>query len=723
MRSMRRAIASTSTSRASRQTDPWGEFTAAPPTGCYAPALPCGAEPIVFVIPHPRPPDDELLAMTSSLRPSLRPQPSFALRHAARAAAWLCLSLAAACSTPPAAPASTFRSSTARDGKTIFSPMDLPAPGEQRNGAGAPGQAYWQQQADYVIDARFEPETRRVEATMHVTYTNRSPDALDYVWLHLEQDVFAPDSVGARIGSRGAIPVQGVEGAGFTLGDVRSGDDVLALTRHDTLARIDLPTPLAPGGAQLAFELDFGFTLPEKVFRRFGIEEFEDGTVYEFAQWFPTCAVYDDVHGWNTLPYLGTGEFYTNFGDYTVNLTVPREYVVLATGELQNEAQVYTPEQVSRLQSARTSAETVMIVPEDEIGTRPEGSDDLTWSFQADDVRTFAWTCSDAFILDAASLDGVLLQSAYPKEVKEVWSEATQMLRTAMNDFNTRWFDYPWPVATNVCGPERGMEYPMIIFCGGAREDPLDLFGLTAHEIGHNWFPMVVNTDERRHAWMDEGFNSFICVYAREAWTGEPNDDAGELPHNFATMMLDADLLPVDTPPDHLPGRLFGRTQYRKTAAGLVLLREEILGPERFDHAFRTYIRRWAFRSPRPADFYRTMEDAAGVDLAWFWRGWFTETSWLDQALTDVRRDEATGVLQVEVSNLGELVMPVTLKLEFANGQVMARRLPVEVWAHDQRIVEDFATDDELVRVTLDAHLGLPDVDRTNNVWERPAGR
>src|SRR5262249_21651345 len=344
----------------------------------------------------------------------------------------------------------------------------------------------------------------------------------------------------------------------------------------------------------------------------------------------------------NTLPYAGSGEFYTNFGDYDVRITVPREDLVLATGVLQNPSDVWTADQLARWEKAKSSTETVMIRNADEVGkaeTRPGGDGPLTWHFKASKVRTFAFAASEAFIVDAASLDGTpegtLCVSAYPKEATS-WTHSTQMLRTAMRGFNERWSKFPWPVMTNVNGPERGMEYPQIIFCG-ARTNERSLYGVTAHELGHNWFPMVVNTDERRHGWMDEGFNTFIDYYSAWDWFSEPDQDAANRrgsgnPSSAGTLMHSTQNLPIDTPPDRLTGGLNGAPSYAKTAQGLVLLRESILGPERFDYAFRTYIKRWSFKSPQPADFYRCMEDAAGMDLAWFWREWFQETDVLDQA-------------------------------------------------------------------------------------------
>jgi hypothetical protein len=338
---------------------------------------------------------------------------------------------------------------------------------------------------------------------------------------------------------------------------------------YDTVARIDLPEAISPRGGALELDLEWTFVIPERVFRRFGIEETAHGEIFEAAQWFPSVAVYDDVHGWNTLPYLGTGEFYTNFGDYDVSLTVPWDHLVVATGSLENPDEVYTKTQLERLSRARSSDETVVIRSAEEVGdpaSRPESAGTLTWHFRAHDVRTFAWASSPAFVLDGANADGVLCQSAYPQESRPLWEKSTQMLRSAILGYGKRWYRYPYPVATNVSGPEPGMEYPMIIFCQ-AQQDDHDLFGVTAHEIGHNWFPMLVNTDERRHAWMDEGFNTFINYYADEDWFGTEENGRGN-PVSFASRMLAPGLVPIETPPDQLPPHLLGELEYSKTAAG-----------------------------------------------------------------------------------------------------------------------------------------------------------
>jgi len=630
----------------------------------------------------------------------------------------LLVALLACCSTPST---STFRSPTARNPGTMFAPLDLPSPNAIRNGAGAPGPDYWQQRSDYDIQASFDAETRTVTGTAKVRYTNNSPDSLDYLWLHLEQNVFRKDSLGSQLGRRGAIAMNRSEGSGVTVTRVSDSDgQPLPLTVYDTLGRLDLPTPLGAQGAVLAFEIDWSFVLPEKVFRRFGMEKVEQGTIYQVAQWFPAMAVYDDTHGWNTLPYLGTGEFYTDFGDYELSLTLPRSMVAVATGALANPEDVYTAAQQQRLATARTSDETIVVITADEIGTddyRPAGEGPLTWRFSSKNVRTLAWACSDAFLLDASGTEDTLIQSVYPKEALPLWSESTAMLRAAILGYNERWATYPWPVATNVNGIEGGMEYPMLIFCS-ERHDESGLWGVTTHEIGHNWFPMMVATDERRHAWMDEGFNSFINYYSRADWfPGEVNE--GTHPSRIAGQMNRSPQMPVDTPPDQLPGRLFGFTQYAKPAAGLVLLRETIMGPERFDHAFRTYIRRWAFHHPRPADFYRTMEDAAGMDLAWFWRGWFQETATWDAAIDSVDEPNGRWPADVTITSLGELVMPLDLEVELSDGTRVRRHIPVQAWYHSRSVTERFGDGQQIVSVILDPDEALPDIDRSNNRWSQ----
>ena len=341
--------------------------------------------------------------------------------------------LALSCSTPDP----WFRHPEARETTTIFAPLDLPTPGAVRGGSGAPGPAYWQQQVDYAIDVSLDPATRLVDAHSHVTYHNNSPDTLTYLWLHLEQNSFRDDGLASAVAQRQPDGTRQGGSEGYTIKSVSTPEGgALQLVPMDLVARLDLPAPLAPGGS-FAFEMAWSFKVPENVNRRFGSETLEQGTVWELAQWFPCVAVYDDVYGWNTLPYAGRGEFYTNFGDYDVRITVPRDHLVVATGVLQNPQEVYTAEQQARWEKARSSTDTVAIRSPEEVGTpasRPAGSGSLTWHFKADKVRTFAFASSEAFIVDAAALDGTpqstLLVSAYPKEAVTQWSKSTQITKT-----------------------------------------------------------------------------------------------------------------------------------------------------------------------------------------------------------------------------------------------------------------------------------------------------
>lgn len=612
-----------------------------------------------------------------------------------------------------------------RAGNPIFAPLDLPAPTPQRTAAGVPGPGYWQQDCDYTIEAALDAEGRTVSGVAKIVYTNNSPDTLEYLWIHLEQNLFRPDSLGAqtleqetRFGYRA-----GTHG-GMHIERVRAGGRDLPLRVYDTVARLDLPEPLGPGGETFEFEIAWTFAIPPFGADRMGIDELAQGEVFQIAQWFPAVATYDDVHGWNALPYLGQGEFYTNISDFDVRITVPRSHLVGATGELINTDEVLTPAQAARLEKARTSAETVVIRAAEEVAdpaSRPAGDGPLMWRFRAENCRTFAWTSSPAFIWDACGLNlgerTVLVQSLYPKEALPLWSRSTQMLREAIEGYSERWCPYPYPSAINVNGIVGGMEYPMIIFCR-ERTDEKGLYGVTTHEIGHNWFPMLVNTDERRHPWMDEGFDSFINVYSMADRYPGQEPPPGEM-DKLAAAMLEPGQQPIETPADQI--ERLGYLAYWKPAMGLVLLREVVLGPERFDPAFRRYIRAWAFKSPRPADFFRCMEDAAGADLDWFWRGWFLGTGTLDQAVVDAGASEGGDKLRVTFENRGELVMPVLYRVTYEDGSVEERRLPVEAWLRGDRRTAVWPADGRTIRgVRIDPGRLLPDADRSNNTWGRP---
>ncbi len=613
---------------------------------------------------------------------------------------------------------------------TAFAPLELPAPSLQRMASGEPGPAYWQQRVDYHIAATLDASTHRIRATQTVTYTNHAPVALEALWLQLDQNLFAEGSLGDALITPDSRWRGAFSGGGFQITRIEVIHNNRRYTPRylidDTRMRLALEEPLAPNGGQLKLEIDFGFTVPEYGADRMGRLQVARGTIYEIAQWYPRLYVFDDVHGWNVAPYLGQGEFYLEYGDFELELTVPRNFIVVATGKLLNPEEVLTPTQRQRLEQARQSADPVFIITPDEVGrpeTRPSGSGPLTWRFRAENVRDVAWAASPAFIWDAASWQEVLVMSVYPHEglgtpEQPGWEASTRYVRHSIAHYSEHWFPYPYPVAINVAGVVGGMEYPMIVFCS-VRARGEALFGVTDHEIGHSWFPMIVGSDERRYAWMDEGFNTFINYYAHQAFYGSTSRRSQLMEAAYIARMMQDTLLhqPIMTYPDHIRPQALGFVAYRKPGYGLRLLREYVLGPERFDEAFRTYIRRWAFKHPQPADFFRTIENVAGEDLDWFWRGWFYTTDLLDQAIDSVQVSPEETVVQLH--NRQHLVFPVVLEATYADGRTMRHRFPVALWATGVR--QQVRLPGSVVRLQLDPDGLLPDIDRTNNVWPRAA--
>lgn len=690
--------------------------------------------------------------------------------------------------TPVASPAQAdsdwFRRPGDLDRDSVFSELDLPTPTAARSASGVPGPEYWQQRADYQIRATLDDTTNTLTGVERIVYFNRSPDALPFIWIQLDQNYFKDDSIGnlmreegGRFGNRsgfaGGCQIKSIRmldslsqelsapaatsGSGATSQGNGDADrlgvqpeparDSVPSTMHelphaiyDTLCRVDLPTPLKPRDGRLVLEIEWSFKIPDYGADRLGIEPTQQGLIYQLAQWFPSISVYDDVHGWNTLAYLGQGEFYTNFGTYDVSLTVPRSHIVAATGVLQNPQEVLTSAQLERYNQAKASADTVVIRGAEEVtdpASRPPGEGPLTWKFLAHDVRTFAWTTSAAFIWDAATIaqrgdspadatgeapeipKTTLVQSVYPKEALPLWNRSTQMLKSAIEGYGKRWFTYPYPVATNVNGRAGGMEYPMIIFCR-ERQNDHGLYGVTTHEIGHNWFPMIVCTDEKRHAWMDEGFNSFINYYSNAEFWNQPPGGRGDAA-GFAQTMLEPDQQPMDTPADRIRDGRLGTLEYAKPATMLVLLREVVLGEARFDAAFRHYIHSWAFKSPRPADFIRCMENAAGSDLSWFWRGWIYGTGTLDHAVISAEYDPAPRRSRATFESRGELVMPMTYRVTYTDGSTEDRSLPVEAWFTRTKFTASWDSKDRApAAIVIDPDQKLPDTNRDNNSWKAP---
>jgi hypothetical protein len=613
--------------------------------------------------------------------------------------------------------------------QALFAPLALPTPDGVRDASGRPGPDYWQQRADYSIQVSLDPETHSITGSEVITYTNHSSDALDFVWVQLDGNLFRP-------GSRGSIMNASSHFFGSTSGGVEltrvavvRGDEAAGATYvvDDTRMRIDLPEPLPARGGTVQLAIDWSWPIPTSPMRT-GRLETDDGWIYEVAQWYPRMAVYDDVSGWNPLPYLGLGEFYLEYGDFDVEITVPHDYIVAATGELQNADEVLTAEQRARLDEARGSAETVMVIAPDEVGapdTRPEGDGPITWRYHAERVRDFAWAASRAFVWDAAGWEDVLIMSVYPREAigpdedgDPGWEMSTEFARHTISYYSQQWFRYPYPVAINVGGIVGGMEYPMIVFCSSQARGR-SLFGVTDHEFGHSWFPMIVGSDERRYPWMDEGFNTFINHYSVLAYYGDGGEASrsGRTGPESVIRMMQGPISdqPIMTFADVLRPMGLGFMGYSKPGYGLVILREVVLGPERFDEAFRAYVERWAFRHPQPADFFRTMEDISGEDLDWFWRGWFYSTELLDQAVDEVTVEE--GLTSVHLSNRQGLVMPTTLDIVFADGTSQRRKLPVEMWIASDTYALPLGETPAVASVTLDPEGILPDVDRSNDTW------
>jgi len=540
-----------------------------------------------------------------------------------------------------------------------------PTPNAQRTASGAPGPAYWQQRADYDIDVTLDDEKQRIRGISRITYHNRSPHPLGYIWVQLDQNRFKPDSDSAQVQTAPSLsPRITFQSLNSILNRLvfEGGYDIAAVTDANqqaldhtivkTMMRIDLDQPLQPGET-FEFHIEFSFNIANhKLLRaRGGYEYFEDDKnyLYEMAQWFPRVVSYTDYTGWQHKQFLGRGEFTLELGDYVVRITVPDDMVVAATGELQNSADVMKPEWIERLEKAKTAEKPMFVVTPDEAKeNEKEGSDKTaTWVFAAKNVRDFAFAASRKFIWDAMGVDvdgrQVLAMSFYPNEAEPLWSQySTEAIAHTLEVYGRYSFSYPYPVAISVNGPVYGMEYPMICFNGPRPEDDgtyskatkYGLISVIIHEVGHNFFPMIVNSDERQWTWMDEGLNTFLQYLAEQEWEDDYPSRRGD-PEKIVSYMRGSNQRPIMTGSEEI--LQFGANAYAKPATALNILRETILGRELFDFAFREYARRWKFKRPTPADFFRTMEDASGVDLDWFWRGWFYSTDHVDIAISDVK--------------------------------------------------------------------------------------
>lgn len=599
-----------------------------------------------------------------------------------------------------------------------------------RSASGVPGPQYWQNRADYAIEAELDEQNNMLRGKLTMTYYNNSPEPLEYVWMYLEQNRFTEQSRGTLTTPLAGSRYAGDTDGGFVISNLSAKTKGDASSRHiisDTRMQVFFNKPIPAKGGKATVSMNFEFKIPGEGMDRMGQLPTGKGTIYSMAQWYPRVAVFDDVVGWNVEPYLGAGEFYVEYGDFDYRITVPYDHIVVGSGELVNAKDVLTKEQQSRMEQAYKSDKTVFIVTPEEVGninkTRPMQSGKATWHFKMKNSRDIAFASSKAFIWDAARINlpggkKAIAQSAYPAESagNEAWGRSTEYTKASIEHYSNKWFEYPYPAAVNVASNVGGMEYPGVSFCS-AGSAGASLWDVTDHEFGHNWFPMIVGSNERRYAWMDEGFNTFINYYSTLAFNnGEyPTDIAKS--RNRVIWFKWKNRESISTYPDVAKPMNLAYTAYYKPATGLIMLREYILGHERFDNAFKAYIKNWAYKHPQPTDFFNAMENTAGENLNWFWRGWFLENDNIDLGITNV--DEKPDGTIITFVNKGELPMPVVFKIVYTDDTEETRTVPVEVWQRGNEWEYLVKTPKKIRSLDIDPGRYIPDIDASDNSWVR----
>lgn len=610
-----------------------------------------------------------------------------------------------------------------------------------RSASGKPGASYWQNRADYIVNASFDTAKMVLTGKVEVDYTNNSGEDLDFLWLELSQNT---DKSGAKSQLLSEVPfASNSENNGFSIRtaqlEYNGQKSNMNYTVSDTRLQVRLSHPLkAHSSVKLFFDYSYPL-LQSGGGDRGGYLDTKNGRIYEFSYWYPRMCVYDDLVGWNTLPFVGSGEMYMDYGNIDYTLTVPSGLLVVGSGALQNEKEVLDGKVFDKLQQAKQSETTVTIHGKNELNTFVSRKKDgnSVWHFRMDNTRDAAWAMSKSFIWDGAKINlpegkTALAQSVYPVESIQGdsgWTNATAYLKGSVEIFSKSWLAFPYPVATNVGGPVGGMEFPALAF-DYWKVSGKDLWMLISHEIGHTWYPMIVGSDERKNAWMDEGFNTFVDIYAQDTFQNgrfAPKRDGEYAPNGgnpadeiVPVIAANAKGPFVLTAPDAMSGKDVHPLMYFKTAFGLVLLREVILGHERFDYAFRQYTKDWAFKHPSPMDFFHAMDNGAGEDLTWFWNGWFYNNWQFDQAVTSVvyiDGQPANGS-QVTIENLQQLPLPAIVEVTETNGKVHHIQLPVEIWQRGSEWTFKVPTISKIKQVVLDPKHQLPDMDRNNNVWK-----
>jgi Peptidase family M1 domain len=634
---------------------------------------------------------------------------------------------------------------TANKENTTYDPHDLftqgfnpPAGNIYRSAKGTPGALYWQNSASYLIHAMLSEKDTSVAGDVTISYTNNSPDQLEYVWLQLDQNIFNPSSrsVAATRYPGDYFSVLGNKNGGYQIKDVTITQGGKTYTVEpiitDTRMQLRLFTPMSSKGGQISIKVNFSFQIPHDGAGRFGRQYTKNGVIYQIGQWYPRMCVYDDVEGWNTLPYMGLGEFYCDYGNYEYFITAPSEMIVYGSGDLQNPTDVLTATEIKRLALAAGSDKTITIIGADEVmkpSSRPAANGNLTWHFKMENTRDVGWAAGKGMIWDAAKINlpsgrKAVAMSCYPLESigDTAWTRSTEYLKASIEIYSKNFFEYPWNHAVSSAGITGGMEYPGMIF-NNYQETKARLWFLIAHEIGHNWFPMIVGSNERKYMWQDEGFNSYINYIATDLFNkGEYVNDSSYYEKGFFASRDYNQFMQYQDPLITMSDAMNEQQHYQfygKTAYGLNLLRTVVVGKERFDYAFRKYTEAWAFKHPAPYDFFHSINNAAGEDLNWFWKEWFFTTWKLDQAITRViyvNNDPSQGAL-ITIENKAKMIMPVIIKLVELNGKAETIQLPVEIWQRGGSWTFKYPSSTKIDKVILDPENVLPDTDRKNNVW------
>jgi hypothetical protein len=641
-------------------------------------------------------------------------------------------------SAQTAATTSTTDVKSKYDQHLLFGPLFYPTAGNEfRAASGEPGHGYWQNRADYKIAASLNEEKNEITGSVTISYKNNSPQELPYIWLQLDQNLYDLQSRGqakmpatgrSRYGDAKSTFSGGYKISSVKLVSAGKPTENIPYVITDTRMQLRLAKALAARTGAVSVKIDYSYVIPEYGSDRTGILKTKNGNIYAVAQWYPRVCVFDDLQGWNTLPYLGASEFYLEYGDLEATLTVPASHIVVASGELLNAQEVLTPVQLKRFNQAKGSDTTITIRGEAEVkdpASRPS-KPTCTWKFAISNARDFAWATSKSFIWDAAKINlpsgkKCMATSVYPAESAGVkgWGRATEYTKGSIENYSKRWFEFPYPVASNVASNVGGMEYPGIVFCGSTAKTE-GLFGVTDHEFGHTWFPMIVGSNERKYGWMDEGFNTFINTLAGEDFNKGEYKAAKTDWHLYTKFLFGPTSEAMLNTPDVLQERNIGIELYMKPGYALTLLRENILGKDRFDYAFKKYIRDWKFKHPSPYDFFRSIENGAGEDLSWFWRGMFLENYKLDQAVSKVDyigNDAKNGAL-ITIDNLDQLAMPVVIEYTTKSGKTERKSLPVEVWQNNASWKVKLNTTEELQKVVIDPDHSFPDMNPVNNTWK-----